>query len=695
MKTQIDDLSAELLTQAQQWLDDESNVIPVDIRFCLKMLLENMLKGEKSTKNAAKGFHELLVKFGFKPSSEKIKPSPLSKDAPSQEALTRLAKESNKAVAKFYSAQESLNESMKKEIFVECAERDSAQVQILIDHIKIADEAARDAAQNADLEARIGSGGAADPALAPADETLFPAAPVHATSSALHFSLNKNDLEKEFGRAARGLQKETIQTKRFDFSLQMHCFDVSYETARDPISGRSVSAAPETIGLKGFQISLRALVNLVLLTVAFLIPMHRVSRMLGNARIFHRSNLARYLGVVAQKALPVYLHMARELSNAKFLWADATPTRVNDVNAAIEKRKMWNQGDLVGPCEPYPWEALSAQERNQMREAENKNLANEGDSLSDDESEEYSKPLWRQLQDEFGYAFSEKGKRNSRPKTRHQTMVIHGRADPLDATSHTVLFRSCLGDVGNVLDKILQQRSIKNKELYLQCDHSSANLPSDPNILKRISLTVAGCLAHARRPFKKHFNQDPERCQEFLSVMFQVTHFESRLKKQGKNRTNTLSVRRSWSAHILEMLQFGMQLAIQDPNWSDQTPLGKAARHFIKHFKKLTVYLNHPELEATNNGSERLLRPEKLSQGSSYFRDSLEGRARFDILRSLHQTCVSAGIPLSSYLLHLLLTPGLVIQQNPENFTPRAVKKLLAEKPTLKTKLERILTQGY
>ena len=178
-------------------------------------------------------------------------------------------------------------------------------------------------------------------------------------------------------------------------------------------------------------------------------------------------------------------------------------------------------------------------------------------------------------------------------------------------------------------------------------------------------------------------------------MMFHVTHVESLLQKHGKNRTNTLSVRRSWSAHFLEMLQFGMQLAIQDPNWSDQTPLGKAARHFIKHFKKLTVYLNHPELEATNNMSERLLRPEKLSQGSSYFRDSLEGRARFDILRSIHQTCVSAGIPLATYLLHILLIPDLDLQQNPENFTPRAVKKVLAEKPTLKSKLERIITQGY
>ena len=109
----------------------------------------------------------------------------------------------------------------------------------------------------------------------------------------------------------------------------------------------------------------------------------------------------------------------------------------------------------------------------------------------------------------------------------------------------------------------------------------------------------------------------------------------------------------------------------------------------------MTVYLKHPELEPTNNISERLLRPEKLAQGSSYFRDSLEGRARFDILRSLHQTCVAAGVPLAHYLLHILLAPELDIQRNPENFTPHAVKKSLAARPNLKAKIERILTKGY
>lgn len=683
MENQNKPLSKEQLTQAHLWLENSAIGIPADVKFCLLMLLENMLKGEKSAKNAAKGFHELLVKFGFKPSSEKIKSLPPVKDAPSQEIVDRLAANSRQSLTSHGVAKDSLDEFMREKIFKECAERDSSEIEILESFEKIKDDELRDKALDEDLAARVALGEGADPALQAPDETLFPAGPVISTSSAIHFPLSKADIEKALGKTARGLQKETIKTTRYDFSLQMHSFDVSYDTVLDPISGRSASAAPETLGLKGFQISLRAMVNLVLLTVAFLVPMHRVSRMLGNARIFHRSNIARYLGVVAEKAFPIYMHMLSEIANAKFLWADATPTRVNEVESALENRKQWNAQKLQGPPEPYPWETLASQEQDEQNESEELPLF------------EPKIPLWRKLQKELGYAFLKKGKTKSRPKVRQQTMVIHGRADELDATSHTVIFRSCLGDVGNVLDQILQKRLTKNKELYLQCDHSSANLPSDPGILKHISLTIAGCLAHARRPFKRHQTQDPELCESILSMMFMVTHVETLLHDQGKNRINTLSVRRSWSARHLETLQFAMQRAIQNPNWSDQTPLGKAARHFIKHFEKMTVYLKHPELEPTNNISERLLRPEKLAQGSSYFRDSLEGRARFDILRSLHQTCVAAGVPLAHYLLHILLAPDLDIQRNPENFTPHAVKKSLAARPNLKAKIERILTNGY
>ena len=242
---------------------------------------------------------------------------------------------------------------------------------------------------------------------------------------------------------------------------------------------------------------------------------------------------------------------------------------------------------------------------------------------------------------------------------------------------------------------MLEIRDVKNKEIFLQCDHSSANYPKKSSIGNKFVFTIAGCLAHCRRPFKRHYNQDPQECEKMLSMMFSLAHFEKQINDHGKNDTNTLKIRGSYSARALEVIGFAMQQAIKDKNWSDQTPLGKAALHFIKHFKKLSVYLAHPILEPTNNGSERHLRAEKLSQGSSYFRDTIEGRTRFDILRTLNQTCVSAGIPFGQYLLYILLQPDLDIKRNPENFTPLAVKKLFEADTTVASKIQRIFTRGY
>ena len=172
---------------------------------------------------------------------------------------------------------------------------------------------------------------------------MFPAGPVASNKQILNFKLANSDLVKTFGGSPKGLSKETIATTRQDFSLQLNEFTVSYETARDPRTGKSLSSAPESIGPKGFQITYRAMVNLVLLTAGFLIPMHRVSRMLGNSSIFHRSNIARYLGFAAGKMRPVYLELAKQLSNANYLWGDATPTRAYVIITAGAIHHSWYQ----------------------------------------------------------------------------------------------------------------------------------------------------------------------------------------------------------------------------------------------------------------------------------------------------------------------------------------------------------------
>lgn len=74
-------------------------------------------------------------------------------------------------------------------------------------------------------------------------------------------------------------------------------------------------------------------------------------------------------------------------------------------------------------------------------------------------------------------------------------------------------------------------------------------------------------------------------------------------------------------------------------------------RYILKHYDKLTKYLDDPRLEPTNNMRERLLRMEKLIEKRSMFRKRLEGRFVLDIVRTVLQTAVASGVPVQDYLI--------------------------------------------
>src|ERR1035438_8251766 len=57
------------------------------------------------------------------------------------------------------------------------------------------------------------------------------------------------------------------------------------------------------------------------------------------------------------------------------------------------------------------------------------------------------------------------------------------------------------------------------------------------------------------------------------------------------------------------------------PNiWPLGTYFDRTAKYVINHFTELTLYLDHPALEYTNNGRERALRIEKCMLSGSKFR---------------------------------------------------------------------------
>ncbi len=67
-----------------------------------------------------------------------------------------------------------------------------------------------------------------------------------------------------------------------------------------------------------------------------------------------------------------------------------------------------------------------------------------------------------------------------------------------------------------------------------------------------------------------------------------------------------------------------------------------------------------------------MLRMEKLIESSSMFRRSLEGRFVLDVVRTILQTAVAAGVPVHEYLVSVLRANKDDVAANPHLFTPLA-----------------------
>jgi hypothetical protein len=250
------------------------------------------------------------------------------------------------------------------------------------------------------------------------------------------------------------------------------------------------------------------------------------------------------------------------------------------------------------------------------------------------------------------------------------TTVLTGRSVADDPCSLIVFYRSHLGGLGNLLESILHRRNPTARNVIVQSDLSTTNLVKDEVLLSRFNLKPIGCSAHARRPFAVYEQEDPVYCPFMLHLFTGIAMQEQLLDEHGRNRENVLAVRNIDSRELWEEIK---ELATtMTATWSKGTKLGTAARYILNHYDKLTAYLDDPRLQPTNNQQERMLRTEKLIEGSSMFRLSLEGRFVLDIIRTILQTAVAARIPVQDYLVDVLRADPDEIEKHPERFTPRA-----------------------
>jgi len=427
--------------------------------------------------------------------------------------------------------------------------------------------------------------------------------------------------------AVSGLHSASDKTKRIDLKLIVSEQTYSIETLTDPHTGKSIRASMADVGPRGSNLTWQAIATIIQLVVGFGIASNRLMLIIGH-KAFSSGRMCLLLQWAARLLCPVYTFLGESLGDASLVAGDDTPTKVIDLREQVQK---------------------------------------------DD-------PL-AELDERFGFK-SERADGKGAKSTLNVSM-ISGRTKEKEPKSTIHFFRTHMGNFGNLLTKILENRKPKTGPLTMQGDLSSANLPSKAT-RELIAIISAGCGAHARRPFWRYRNDDPVLCFYMLSCFFLLARLERMIDTRGRTREVTRRLRRRYGGRIWKLILARAQAVINGSpistgraiRWPPKTKLHEAANYIINNYDKLTRYLDDPRLEFTNNARERGLRAEVYMLLASKFRKTRRGRAALDVLRTINATCTAAGITLAVYLREVL-PAGALIADNPDHYTPFAVAERL------------------
>jgi hypothetical protein len=429
-----------------------------------------------------------------------------------------------------------------------------------------------------------------------------------------------------------------------------------------------VTASTSDWGPPRYSVTWKGLATLAVLVGQFALPFNRLATLFStSAKRFTAGALGRLLQYVAGRLVPVYLELFRQLANSEILAGDDTPCRVLEVAAHFRKAKLLDNEQP--PWAGYRVQKAAEESLRRCKQIENARVQRreDGDRTATRTAEET--PSLGLLIGQH-LAFESPRRDGDGPKKSMNTTVVSGRRVADDPRSLIVFYRSHLGSCGNLFEALLRKRDPKLRDVHLQGDLSSSNAVNSPELRERFKIHVSGCTAHARRPFAIHEADDPVNCQFMLHLFKGLAIHEQRLDVHGRNPENVLAVRQNESRRMWGLIQ---DLAhSMTERWSKSTELGNAARYIINHFAVLTAYLDDPRLEPSNNLRERMLRTEKLIEGSSMFRKSLEGRFALDVVRTVLQTAVAAGVPVHEYVVSVLRANPEDVARRPADFTPRA-----------------------
>jgi transposase len=182
----------------------------------------------------------------------------------------------------------------------------------------------------------------------------------------------------------------------------------------------------------------------------------------------------------------------------------------------------------------------------------------------------------------------------------------------------------------------------------------------------------AACWAHARRKFDEaiKLNKQDLVSTRILVQMGKLFAIDAQARNEHMDHARRHALRMERAPLVLTEIKAQIEAAGREALPS--SPLGRASNYTLRLWDKLTRFLDHPELELSNNLAENSMRPIALGRRNWTHVGHVKAGPRVAAILSIVETCRRLNIPVRQYLAAVL--PGLAntsIQRLPE-LTPTA-----------------------
>jgi transposase len=170
-------------------------------------------------------------------------------------------------------------------------------------------------------------------------------------------------------------------------------------------------------------------------------------------------------------------------------------------------------------------------------------------------------------------------------------------------------------------------------------------------------LVHAGCWAHSRRKFfdAVKLNTNDAVATRIVKLIDELFGIDALAREEKLDHTARHALRLERAQPLLEIIR-GEVEAARDASLPSSA-LGKAANYTLSQWRKLTRFLEHAELELSNNLAENSMRPVALGRKNWIHVGSQQAGPKVAAILSIVETCRRMKIPIRDYLAAVL--PGI------------------------------------